>query len=960
MRLLLLLLTGFLCTNANAQLAYTPFFPTETSGITIVADASRGNQGLLGHTSDDVYVHMGVITNLSNSPTDWKYSKFTWATTNAAAKATSLGNNSWSYNIPASLRSFFGITNSGETIQKIALLFRSGDGSRVLRNKDGSDMYIPVYGASLAATIIRPLKQATFIPKSDPEVFASGTYRATAAVNSAASLQFFLNGVAVGSAAATGANDTAGTNITLPGPGSYMLRVTATAGAASVSDSLLLTVGGATSPVAALPAGVRDGINYDGNTTATLVLRAPGKNAVYALGEFNNWAQNSASLMNKTPDGKFFWLRLTGLTAGTEYAYQYLVDDTIRIADPYAEKVLDPANDPFISATTYPGLKQYPAGQQGIVSVLMPGAAPYTWVVPNFTRPDKKGLVVYELLLRDFVQTHDWKTLRDTLPYLKKLGINAIELMPFNEFEGNESWGYNPSFYFAPDKYYGTATSLKQFIDACHQQGIAIIMDIALNHSFGQSPMVQLYWDRQNSRPAANNPWYNPAAKHAFNVGYDMNHESLDTRYFTSRVVEHWLQEYKIDGFRFDLSKGFTQVQTCDANGGNCNVNGWSAYDASRVAIWKRYYDSVQLKSNNAYVVLEHFADNNEEKELSNYGMLFWGNANHSYAEAAMGYIPGSNFSNVTHTARGWANPFVLGYMESHDEERITYKTISFGAANASYNTKPIDTALKRMQLDAAFFLTLPGPKMIWQFGELGYDFSINRCTDGTIADACRLANKPIRWDYLQDAKRKAVYDLYAKLIALRMHPSYRAAFAGGNLTYNLSDTAKWIKLTTDTSSLMVVGNFGISPTQLSTAFPTAGTWYNYVDGGTFSATGSNQTFALAPGAFIVYTNRNLTGNTPTSLRPVAPTDVQAAVVRPNPATGSFALQFTAKNAGTATVQLVNNSGAVVQQLHQSFVARGLQNLRFNRSGIAGAAGMYYLKITIGTSAAAIVPIVLQ
>src|SRR5690606_26716487 len=173
-------------------------------------------------------------------------------------------------------------------------------------------------------------------------------------------------------------------------------------------------------------------------------------------------------------------------------------------------------------------------------------------------------------------------------------------IMPFNEFEGNESWGYNPDFYFAPDKYYGTKNALKEFIDSCHKNGIAVIMDIALNHSFGLSPMVQLYWDAANNKPAADNPWFNPDAKHAFNVGFDMNHESPHTKYFVGRVLEHWLQEYRIDGFRFDLSKGFTQTNTCI--GGNCDVHQMGMYDASRIAILKGYYDTVQTKSSGAYV----------------------------------------------------------------------------------------------------------------------------------------------------------------------------------------------------------------------------------------------------------------------------------------------------------------------------------------------------------------------
>ena len=81
-------------------------------------------------------------------------------------------------------------------------------------------------------------------------------------------------------------------------------------------------------------------------------------------------------------------------------------------------------------------------------------APAYSWQFPTFSRPDKIGLIIYELLLRDFLAAHDWKTLRDTLSYFKKLGINAIQLMPINEFEGNQSWGYNPDFYFAPDDLY--------------------------------------------------------------------------------------------------------------------------------------------------------------------------------------------------------------------------------------------------------------------------------------------------------------------------------------------------------------------------------------------------------------------------------------------------------------------------------------------------------------------------
>ena len=160
---------------------------------------------------------------------------------------------------------------------------------------------------------------------------------------------------------------------------------------------------------------------------------------------------------------------------------------------------------------------------------------------PIFPGPIKETWLFMNLLLRDFLALHDWKTLKDTIRYLKSLGVNAIEVMPFNEFGGNESWGYNPFQFFAPDKYYGPKNNLKEFIDTCHKNGIAVIMDIVLNHTYGPSPLAQLYWDAQNNRPATDNPWYNAVAPTAFGFGDDFNHESAATKYFFNRVLQHWL-----------------------------------------------------------------------------------------------------------------------------------------------------------------------------------------------------------------------------------------------------------------------------------------------------------------------------------------------------------------------------------------------------------------------------------
>ncbi|HEU4902294.1 MAG TPA: hypothetical protein VFT06_05855, partial [Flavisolibacter sp.] len=390
-RLLLFVVTVLCVVISQAQLlTWTPPFPKEndpSQTLEITVDATKGNQGLLNF-SGDVYVHIGVITNKSANGDDWKYVPFQWATSPANGKAASLGNNKWKYTIAGSLRTFFGITDATETIQKIAILFRNADGTRAQRNTDASNMYIPVYTASLAVRLTGPPREPKFIPTPETQNWSVGTaFTISADASQASTLKLYHNGTVVGTAA-NATSITAASTVTLTG--NQQLVAEATTGGVTQYDTINIFVGSA--PVASLPQGVKDGINYGAdNTSVTLVLRAPGKGFVTVIGDFNNWTQAPSYIMNKTPDGKFFWLTVNRLTPGTEYAFQYIVDGTLKIADPYAEKILDPNNDKYISPATYPALKPYPAGQSGIVSVLQTAPPAYTWAVSSFTRPAKKG-----------------------------------------------------------------------------------------------------------------------------------------------------------------------------------------------------------------------------------------------------------------------------------------------------------------------------------------------------------------------------------------------------------------------------------------------------------------------------------------------------------------------------------------------------------------------------------------
>ncbi len=151
---------------------------------------------------------------------------------------------------------------------------------------------------------------------------------------------------------------------------------------------------------------------------------------------------------------------------------------------------------------------------------------------------------------------------------------------------------------------------MKTFIDSCHSNGIAVISDWVLTLSCGQPSVVHLYWDRNAGsygQPTAENPWYNEQSPNPlYSWGYDFDHESQATKDFVDRVNEYWLTEYHFDGFRFDFTKGFTNTP---GDGG--------AYDASRISILKRMADQIWNVNPNAYVILEHFATNTEEKELA-------------------------------------------------------------------------------------------------------------------------------------------------------------------------------------------------------------------------------------------------------------------------------------------------------------------------------------------------------
>ncbi|MEO1253755.1 MAG: alpha-amylase family glycosyl hydrolase [Bacteroidota bacterium] len=680
----------------------------------------------------------------------------------------------------------------------------------------------------------------------------------------------------------------------------HIIKAVANNGSESVETSYSYTLTPTPTNVT-LPDGLKDGINYSEDLSkATLVLRAPGKSHVFVIGDFNDWFLSNDYLMNK--DGDIFWLEIEGLTANQEYLFQYLVDGEIKIADPYAEKISSPFDDPnIIEENRYPNLLEYPGNETTeAVGYLQTGQGDFEWA--EFTRPDKEDLVIYELLIRDFTEERTYKAVTDRLDYLEELGINAIELMPVQEFEGNLSWGYNPAFMFAIDKYYGTELDLKTLINEAHKRGIAVILDIVLNHHFGRNSLVRLYNEGLYGNPTSDNPWFNTSAKHDFNVGYDMNHESDLTKDYTDRVITYWLEEYNIDGYRFDLSKGFTQRNTLG------NVGLWGNYDASRVAIWKRISDVIWSTDPSAYVILEHFADNTEEKELAEYGMMLWGNMNHTYINAARG--SSTSLSQTYHENRSWSVPHLISYMESHDEERLMWEL---------KKTLTENEAIERSKMAAAFFLTVPGPKMLWQFGEFGYDLELNDD---------RLGIKPTRWEYLEEINRKKLFDLYKSLINLRTETDY---ISTSGFEWNASGFVKTINIQNEAVDIYLIGNFDDESKTANHKFTKTGTWYEYFSGESIDVQDMTEEFELGPGEWHMYTSElieNYIDDQQITLGLAS--ELSNSIIYPNPAKDYIKIQGSERY---DSFRILDLSGKVVRngpsnlQIDVSFLKPGVYNI---------------------------------
>lgn len=933
---------GCLAQQQTVTYSISPATFEETASITITINGNSINESTWGVTGNALYLWAWAFdiddTTQKGTPLNG-----TWEASDEASKFTyNAGNDTYTKTITPTV--YYNTANIG----KIGFLIKAKNGTG---DKKSQDILAEV--GSFQVNLTSP-------PANSTTILASGGSLsiATANTNGVASYNLKSNGISINTNASTSNYTYNHANITQNQ--NYELEVTQ--GAITITKKFSVVINPSTISET-IPAGLVDGINYNPTdaTKATLVLDAPLKDFVYVAGSFNNWQPGNSYAMKKdaASGSTKFWLELTGLVSGTNYTYQYWVGEStpianspalVKTADPYSTLVLSPNDDPGIPAVNYPNMPAYPIGQDKEVTVLQTGQTPYAWSTSttNFVKPEKDKLVVSEVLVRDFDANRNYQNIIDRIDYFKNLKINAIELMPVMEFEGNESWGYNTSFHMALDKFYGSSAKLKELIDLCHKNGIAVILDVALNHAFGRNPMVRMWMNDPDGdgygSPTTENPYFNTVAKHSYSVGEDFNHSSALTKNYVKRVIKQWIQEYKIDGFRWDLTKGFTQ--NCTASDENCT----NSYQQDRVDILKEYADYSWSLDPTHYTIFEHLGSDAEEKEWANYrfsetpskGVMMWGKMTDNYNQLSMGYNSSNDISRMYGpNHNGFLGNRVMGYAESHDEERLMYKNIQFGNSSGTYNVKTLNTALSRMSAIGAVTLLIPGPKMIWHFGELGWDASIYTCTDGTVNDNsstiagdCKLSTKPQpQWinNWLGDNSRNKIYYDWARMIALK---TTEPVFSGTATIPSATTLTPNIKITNSSlassalKDVLIIANFDVTAQNVATGFQYTGTWYNLMDNSPFNVTDINTTISLQPGEFRIYGNKSTV---------LATTDFEIMkdiFISPNPASNYFSL-----NTDTAKIQIY----AITGQLIKTFNKPHTKEYQYNISELNN--GLYFIKV---------------
>ena len=524
------------------------------------------------------------------------------------------------------------------------------------------------------------------------------------------------------------------------------------------------------------PTEIRSGATPQEDGAILFALYAPGKHFVALSGDFNEW-NPEADVMHRSPDGTWWWLRKK-LDAGT-WHYQYVVDGERLIADPYSHDV--EWKDADGRETHVPALAR------SVVEVEKP---PFTWTDSGYRRPPLSRALIYELHLQDIHPGGGFTGTIAKLDYIRALGVNAIEPLPVNEFTGAESWGYNPAFHLAPESAYGTPDELRQLINEAHRRDMAVIKDVVLNHMDRASPLYQLYGPDYDASPYF----------HLFlgeNWGFpDLDQESDAFKRYVADMLRHWVEAYRVDGFRYDATRWV----------------GWHGYN-DWGASWFAF--AAKQADPGAWQIAEHLPSDpdliNRTEMDTTWNAHFRWRLREMIRDAR---LDRREFAQIMDPLRsGFTNAFQrIAYTESHDEERVMREL-----KDAGYGE---EEAVRRAITALAVTLTAPGATMVYAGQEFGED------TPKVVG------SNPLQWQKLNTQAGRTIHENFRALARLRTRHD---ALAGGAIRIQeglLPENVAVYERPAAGGGIVIAVNFGRDAVEATIPLPAGGPWFDALNPG--------------------------------------------------------------------------------------------------------------------------------
>ncbi len=456
---------------------------------------------------------------------------------------------------------------------------------------------------------------------------------------------------------------------------------------------------------------------------------APHADHVSVIGTFNGW--NEAANPMTPEEGGYWQAKIAEAQIGNHYKYQIVTSHgSLQRIDPHAREVTNSVGNAIIHDPSF------------------------DWGDDHYTMPAWNELVIYELHVGTF-NTEDpyhpgrFITITARLEHLQKLGINAIQIMPVGQFAGMRSWGYNPSHLFAVDSDYGGSLGLKRFIKRAHQAGIAVILDVVYNH-FGPSDLDLWQFDGWAENGWGGIYFYNDDRAHTPWGETRPDYGRGEVRQFILDNVLMWLDEYHIDGLRFDST---LYIRSVGEAGSQELPDGWSMLQAINETV---------TSSRSGRITIAEDLQSNEwiTKDVGAGGAGFGSQWDPHFVQPIRAAIIATQDQNrslasirdaILYRYNDDAFERVI-YSESHDD-------VANGQARIPQEVDPSDPtgwyAQKRSTMAAALVFTAPGIPMLFQ----GQEF----LEGGWFRDTV-----PVDWDQQQEFC--GIIRLYKDLISLRLN----------------------------------------------------------------------------------------------------------------------------------------------------------------------------------------------